>query len=867
MKKGKETVLIVDDQSINRRILCKSVATEYAVLEAESGKAAFNLLTQYGDDVVAILLDIVTPMMDGFEFLEQLPHTKFAHLPVIVITGRDEASNERRALDLGAWDFVVIPCQPSILIRRLRNAIARSQLTLLDQLRHMAEHDSLTGLYNRMNFMKETRCMLNAHREQPFALVRFDIDGFRLFNSFWGEAEGDRFLQFAGNALQRMAQKEPICTYGRIDADIFALCEPFDEVHLRTQVDTLHNELASFKREYLIESSFGIYVIEDTNLPVETMYMLASLAAKRCKNKYMLPLCFYEPKMKSTLLREQTIINEMAPALASGQFVPYFQPKYDLQSGQPYGAEALVRWKHPKYGIISPAHFIPIFERNGFIGKLDYYMWETVCKILRRWIDEGYSPTPISVNVSRVNMYNPNIISLLVQLVQTYKISPQLLNLELTESAYMDDPETMIKTVKALQQAGFSIMMDDFGSGYSSLNTLKDIPVDFLKVDMGFLSAPLGDGRSERILASIIRMAGWLETPVIVEGVETQQQIDFLRSIGCGYVQGYYYAKPMPLEEYDALIRTVPQTPITLPVDNSTEVINTIWSKSPQIQLLFSSIQQPVGIYEYDGNEFNLLRVNAAFANCFDCGENGLPHKHAFLGHTTPDTIERLKNSFQQAEQTEGTTSLEYMYLTDHGDPCWYRMDLEYWGQNQNKSLYFATFTDVTENKRLMQTLTECYCHLQHLNQKRSKLLIVDDSESSRAILRLTFDKQYEILEACNGEEGLRLLRAFHTEIAVVLLDLVMPVLDGKGFLLQKNVDSEMKPIPVVMISSDDNVYNQIHLLEMGINDYITKPFVPELMKRRVENVLEYNTRFQMLMEEYREHLPPIKLPSPTHVP
>ncbi|MDD3222561.1 MAG: EAL domain-containing protein [Lachnospiraceae bacterium] len=241
----------------------------------------------------------------------------------------------------------------------------------------------------------------------------------------------------------------------------------------------------------------------------------------------------------------------MQKALDEKQFVVYLQPKFSLSTERACGAEALVRWMHPVKGLVSPGEFIPVFEKNGFISKLDYYVWEQTCHMLQGWMEAGRTPYPVSVNISRISLYNPQLVDLMKELVEKYNIPPVLLQLEVTESAYMSNPELMEETIKQLHDAGFTILMDDFGSGYSSLNTLKRIQVDVLKVDMKFLPVKDETERGEIILASVIKMANWLGMSVVVEGVETRQQRDFLEGAGCDCVQGYYYARPVPQAEYE----------------------------------------------------------------------------------------------------------------------------------------------------------------------------------------------------------------------------------------------------------------------------------------------------------------------------
>ena len=243
----------------------------------------------------------------------------------------------------------------------------------------------------------------------------------------------------------------------------------------------------------------------------------------------------------------------MDAALAEQQFIVYFQPKYQLKKMAPYGAEALVRWKKPSGEIVLPNEFIPIFERNGFITKLDYYVWEKVCQFIDSELSQGRNPAPISVNVSRVNLYNPDFMDSLIDLIHRYHIPPHYLNLELTESVFSEDAELIQRAVNYLHDAGFTILMDDFGSGYSSLNILKDVDLDVLKIDMKFFSKGNTAEKGAKIIEAVIRMAESLDMMVIAEGVEEKHQVDFLNDLGCDYIQGYYFGRPMSQDQYEKL--------------------------------------------------------------------------------------------------------------------------------------------------------------------------------------------------------------------------------------------------------------------------------------------------------------------------
>lgn len=692
LEREKQVVLVVEDQKINRDILRRILEPDYDVIEAVNGSDALALLYKR-NDISAILLDIVMPVMDGYDFLRALKGTPFGSLPVIAVTAAKDAVAEQKALDLGAWDFISKPYEPKVLTARLKNVIVRSQFYLINEMKYVYEHDSLTDLYNRTGFFTRTREMLRSHGSQTFAFVRFDIDNFHMLNFFWGEEEGNRFLQFIADEIRKTIKLISPATYGRISADTFCMCIPFDRDFIESCLESAKGKLAEYNTNYLIKSSTGVYVIEDPSESVERMYEWATLAARECKGKYKTSISYYKPELSQKAMREQAIVHEMQHALDTEQFEVYLQPEYNLETEQPYGAEALIRWKHPEMGLIYPGSFIPIFECNGFIDKIDQYMWEKTCKLLRKWIDEGKKPAPISVNVSRVNVYNPNLVGLLTGLIKKYDISPSMLNLELTESVYMDDPELMKKTVISLQKAGFIVMMDDFGSGYSSLNTLKDLPVDVLKIDMNFLSSGPSGGRSKCILASVIRMAEWLSIPVIVEGVETLEQVHFLKSVGCGYAQGYYFARPMPVPEYEKLINRVRQRPFESVSENHDILFKTVWACGPQLDMFFNCFKQPAAIFEFDGGDFWTIRVNEPFHTLFGNDEPSRDKMTMTHHNLTSQEVKKVISAFSKSATLKKETSVCFSMTDKAGSDRKMRVNIQYLGKNEKSVVMFASFS------------------------------------------------------------------------------------------------------------------------------------------------------------------------------
>ena len=417
---------------------------------------------------------------------------------------------------------------------------------------YLATYDELTGIYNKQAFYAKTKEMLLDNPDKNFDLLRINIERFKVLNDLFGESTGDKLLRYIGKFLKEI--NLPLCVSGRLYADNFVVCYEAGKGDSRRMINTLQMVADSFAINNRTILSFGLYRIDDKTLPVSVMCDRANMALWKAKGNFKNPYCEYDEKMRQQVLKEQKIINAMERAIQNKEFTLYLQPKYDIEKGTIIGAEALVRWISLENGFISPGDFIPVFENNGFVYEVDKFIWEESCRYLRKWLDEGREVHPISVNVSRIDLYTPKLVQHLVNLREKYQLPSQYLELEITESAYTEDPEQIITITRQLREAGFVILMDDFGTGYSSLNMLKDIQIDVLKLDMGFLKSSDHSAKGGNILTAILKMAESLKMQTIAEGVETKEQVEFLKSIGCKYVQGFYYSKPLPVDEFEKLI-------------------------------------------------------------------------------------------------------------------------------------------------------------------------------------------------------------------------------------------------------------------------------------------------------------------------
>ncbi|MBO5857758.1 MAG: EAL domain-containing protein [Clostridia bacterium] len=431
-----------------------------------------------------------------------------------------------------------------------------NEMEAIKKLEIFSSIDRLTKIPNRNTFVEKTQTIIEANPDIKFAIVRFDIESFKIINQLFGTSEGDSILKFIAVKLQEIIEPIKNGTYCRITSDLFSFSIPYEsEELLNSIIDTLVAAVKMYPLNFDITLSFGIYVAENSEYSVRHMLDRAGVAQKATKNNYKSHVSYFDEALREQEEIEITIVSEMKRALENGEFKIYLQPKVDMRTGDIIGSEALVRWVHPEKGLISPRSFIPIFENNGFITELDYYIFATVSKQLDKWRSEGLPILPVSVNVSRADLYDPNLFTNIVKIVDTYNIPHEFIEFELTESSFISDNHKLVELTYNLQKGGFHVLMDDFGSGYSSLNSLKDIKVDVLKIDINFLPTSTSDERAGKILTSVVSMASALDLKVVVEGVETREQADFLISIGAYEAQGYYFFRPMPVEEYEVALK------------------------------------------------------------------------------------------------------------------------------------------------------------------------------------------------------------------------------------------------------------------------------------------------------------------------
>ena len=419
------------------------------------------------------------------------------------------------------------------------------------ELEFRIKRDPLTKMPNRETFEREACEMLKAHPQSRFVVIHVDIERFHMVNYLFGTEEGDKLLKFVAVRIQEAVESGDCATYCRIGGDRYALCLPYDRDSVENVVDSLQNGVRGYSLDYDIVLSFGLYVVDDPTMSIHTMLARALQAQHTVKGKYVTHCAYYDTALLRKENSEHFIIDNMERALSGREFEVYLQPKICMKSGSLEGAEALVRWRHPEKGLMQPGSFIPIFERNGFVMKVDAFVWEECCRHLRKRLDQGLPVVPVSANVSRVDLYNPRLPATILEVVEKYRIPHNLMQFELTESAFTSDLMLLTHLTQELRKRGFTILMDDFGSGYSSLNALKDIDVNVLKLDIRFLSLNSHGEKGINILRHTIEMAKSIDLEVIAEGVETEEQRATLLDIGCEHAQGYLFSAPLPLDNFE----------------------------------------------------------------------------------------------------------------------------------------------------------------------------------------------------------------------------------------------------------------------------------------------------------------------------
>ncbi len=545
-------ILLVEDDFVNQETLKATLGDIYEIVIAETGEEALEIIHAQHETLSIVLLDLILPGIKGIDVISRIKNApEYSRLPVIVMTSDNEAEVE--CLTLGAMDFIPKPYPASkvILARILRTIeLSEDRETL-----RLTERDQLTGLYNKEFFYHYVAQLDLYHKDTPTDAIVFDVNHFHTYNDRYGKARGDEILKrIADNAMAYVNEAGGIVC--RSSADTFMLyCIHIDDYKalLARLSACLEDDSIGGNR---VRLRMGVYVNADKTVDIERRFDRAKMAADTARTHLTAPIGFFDHSMREAEILEEQLIDGFQAALREKQFVVFFQPKYDVRADVPVlsSAEALVRWKHPTLGLVSPGVFIPLFEKNGLIQELDHYVWSQTASQIKDWKERLNISLPVSVNVSRINLYDSELADKLLNITKNNGIPAENLLLEITESAYTEKTDQIITTVKNLRKLGFYIEMDDFGCGYSSLSMLIDMPIDALKLDIQFIRSAFKEQKDTRLLEAMIGLAKSFEVPTIAEGVETAEQYAELKAMGCNIIQGYYFSRPLPADEFEKLI-------------------------------------------------------------------------------------------------------------------------------------------------------------------------------------------------------------------------------------------------------------------------------------------------------------------------
>ncbi len=544
-------VLIVDDEHVNRRLLGKIIEKDYDVIYAEDGEEAMEQIRKREKTLSMILLDLIMPKMDGYEVLALLhDDPNLSRIPVIVLTS--ERTAEVKSLQLGAADFIPKPYDmPEVILARVRRSV---ELAEDSSIINATENDTLTGLYTKEYFFQHSRRHDQYYPDEPMDALVLNVNRFHLVNDLHGRLFGDTVITCIAGQINRILDDADGIAC-RCEADQFYIYVNHRD-NYEAMLNRIITELSEVTGHSRLSIRMGVYQNVDQSVDIETRFDRAAIACNALRGNYNTAYGVYDDKMHEKELYSEKLIGDMDAGVEERQFKVYYQPKFNIKGVDPLlcSAEALIRWQHPEYGLVGPGAFVPLFEENGLVKKLDHYVWREAAAQIKRWKDKFGVTIPVSVNVSRIDISDPNFEQEITDIVAENGLEPSEYLLEITESAYTDNSEQIVETVKRLRDKGFRVEMDDFGSGYSSLNMLASLPIDALKLDMAFIRKICDDEKDLRMVQLMIDIADFMKIPVIAEGVETKEQYDLLKKAGCDIIQGYYFSKPVPPEEFEKFI-------------------------------------------------------------------------------------------------------------------------------------------------------------------------------------------------------------------------------------------------------------------------------------------------------------------------
>jgi diguanylate cyclase (GGDEF)-like protein len=570
-------ILIVDDVEDNRVLLARRFQKlDIEIVEAEGGVRALEIIASESLD--AVLLDIMMPDMDGLEVLRTIrAQPRYRSLPIIMVTAKTDSADVVEALDLGADDYITKPVNFATALARVKGHIARKRFAEALELsnrrlkeeiasrerseaktQYLSYYDSLTKLGNHA-LLKDRVAQAIAHAaryDRRISLVFIDLDNFKIVNESLGSLVGDEILSLLADRMVKcLPASDTVARLGR-DEFVVLLLDQLDSPEEISKV--IENLRAAISEKIKLEghavsvtSSMGVATYPDDGTDIETLLTNAEAAARRVKEAGRDNFQFYKPEFNIKAYERLLLREELRNAIARSEFVLAYQPQVDLRSGQVLAVEALIRWRHPTLGMISPAAFIPMAEETGLIVPIGDWVMREACRQNKAWQDAGVASLRMCVNVSARQFSDGGLINCVASSLRDSGLHPGLLELELTESLIMQDIGQAVETMKKLRSLGVELSIDDFGTGYSSLAALKTFPIGKLKIDKSFIDDVAGSNSDRAVVRAIISLGKNLGLRVIAEGVETADQASFLHANRCDEIQGFHISKPILAQELE----------------------------------------------------------------------------------------------------------------------------------------------------------------------------------------------------------------------------------------------------------------------------------------------------------------------------
>ena len=691
----KDKVLVVGHNPFDEKILTDILSPYVEVIISNAEDTIIEQL-QDKDDVISTAIFNFEVAPELLKAIRMIPVLE--DFPILVSTLHGSAQIENELLEYGVVDFLKQPFDARRVINRVKTCI---KLFNANKIIFELERDELTGLFTRKAFLRRAEKVRAENPKKKFAVLAFDFDNFKSSNTLYGEAKCNEFLAYTAKRLKGLI---PHSIVGRYGGDQYILFFAFDG-------DNVDVERIKYLTKSILDSApiphqivkCGINSPISHELPFVVCCDRAFLAIQQIKGIYGKDIAFFENDLQKQLLDEQHISETMEAALENGEFKVYYQPKHETITGKIVGAEALVRWIHPEYGFMSPGQFIPLFEKNGFITKLDNFILEQVCKDIKRWKEKGYTFVPVSVNVSRRDFLEEGCIDKQIQIIDSYGIDHAYVHMEVTESLYSENTEIIISQLKKVQELGFMIEMDDFGSGYSSLGLLSSFPLNILKLDISFVR---NFRENEIVIENIIKMAHRLGLLTVAEGAETNEQVATLKTLGCDFIQGFYFSKPLPIEEYEKYINDAK-------ILNGGKKVQTAdleeleWHYSDNLLIAANEVAEavPGGFFSYHADgELEIISFNKELMEMYGCktAEEFREYTgNSFKGIVYPDDFDYVQKSINsQIKEDNDLDYVEYRIKAKDGTVKYIKDYGRFVKTKKYGDIFYVFVNDVTEEER-----------------------------------------------------------------------------------------------------------------------------------------------------------------------